>query len=791
MSSYLNGTIAIEKNNNEKGMGFIISKFIKSRSETYYYIVTAKHVVGQSTTVKVYYDKVSTPAIGTVVQTSEEFDVALLQVPTNDFDWIPLPYLTDSRINDPLWFTIKTTSERRILPVYGAEGHVLTSASIKQLNARLTGVNTGCSGGPLIGKKGIVGMITDIQIDGQTLALPIKIIWQLVKKEWDEPWDLPIAERDMEKSSVSYSQEHEVKIATVHATYSDINRQLMIDGDTTTYWYSRSAPSNRIMKSYIDFLLEKPTKVTAIAVFIPRGTQYKYFNLVSEPFGEEDIRAGFGMYEPKNLYETRRIKYTALKTEPAGTWYGCRFSQPPHITQTVSFTLSIEGGDPIRQYGRVDEVKIWGETVEVKDDADKEQVEQIVLTNSTITKVNSDPNQGHYLTDGILESNIYVNLNDTQRPKLEPTIELELPESYAITHLRIHNSGNSAYGTIRRLLPYYDGLAGNEILLKGKQGWEQVALQPRLQARSIKFIIKDGWDTYSDQKTIQLSEIQLLGRQLINVDVKVKKILRPYPLAGAQSMLNPRGAYQIINDITNDGWYSGIDKTKPIRFDIFLQTPASIEGIRIFNKQGEKGLGKVLVTFGNNESESIQFRGIPGWEEVLFQHPVKTDIVHFTAKEMDTPSFNVHEVQLLSSETALPPRIGSERNPGKITSSSQYNDYHSPAKANDATISTSWSPAPVNTYEPWLLFDFGKEVEVSQLGLSNQPDNNAVTQLRLEFSDGSKSERYVLKGFNRLTELIPLTRTHNIRWVKVIFEKWYPSTNQLIFSINELTFYGH
>lgn len=515
LARYFNDIVAIKNNTNEKGMGFIISRFTKTPKETYYYVATAKHVIGQSPTVQVYYDKVSSPVVGKVVLTSEEFDVALLQVPTSGFDWTPIPYLIDSRVNDPLWFTIKTTSERRILPIEGAEGYILTSASSEQLIAQLTGVDRGCSGGPLIGKKGIVGMITDLLIDGQTVALPIKTVWQLVKKEWGVAWDLPIAERVMEKSSISNGVEQEINIVNAHATFSDINRRLMIDGDTDTYWYSRTAPSNYVKTSLIDLFLEKPTKVTAIAVFIPRNTRYKHFDLISEGFGQEEIRVSFGRNEPVGQYETRRVKYAVLKTVLEGTWYVCRFSHPTHATRTVTFTLLVGGDDKYRQNGRVNEVKIWGEPVVEKGHIEDDQFEQIDLINSTVTRVNGDPKQGRYLTDGILDNAVNLNLNDSKRLKQESTIEVELPESYAITHLRIHAIGNNTYGSIRILQPYYDGLSGKEIILEGKYGWEQISLQPGIQARSLKFVIKEGWDTYGDQQTIQLNEIQLLGRRLL------------------------------------------------------------------------------------------------------------------------------------------------------------------------------------------------------------------------------------------------------------------------------------
>jgi len=188
------GTIIDEKGKKKKeyGLGFVIGEKDKEL-----FIVTANHVVRpmspepeqpipETAQIEFLHAQGEYKEARIIPKRDEKLDLAILSVPRPEgFEWqrkaIGEPKL---KLTDKVW----TIDADRAWTVSSEPGSIYKTDPMQITTSGLK-VLPGHSGGPLISKSGIVGMIHHAESRENSLAYPLDII-KSREEEWEKPWNL-------------------------------------------------------------------------------------------------------------------------------------------------------------------------------------------------------------------------------------------------------------------------------------------------------------------------------------------------------------------------------------------------------------------------------------------------------------------------------------------------------------------------------------------------------------------------------------------------------------------------
>jgi Trypsin-like peptidase domain len=185
--------------NTENGFGFIVSADAGSL-----YVITADHVAWGSATQpdaeapSIYLAFYADPAPGNkykakIVKHDKNHDLALLQVqipPGIQWEKQCLSTIEEAKRSTPVWF-IGRDGEWFVPVLSGAIDSERPNAD-SWLEAEVPGLRPGSSGGPLVSRTGIVGMVDAGSAD-EARVLDIEYIKNAVQ-DWGYPWALTVGQ---------------------------------------------------------------------------------------------------------------------------------------------------------------------------------------------------------------------------------------------------------------------------------------------------------------------------------------------------------------------------------------------------------------------------------------------------------------------------------------------------------------------------------------------------------------------------------------------------------------------
>ncbi|MDM8547930.1 trypsin-like peptidase domain-containing protein [Candidatus Venteria ishoeyi] len=198
---YMNSVVQITRGDTEYGFGVIVSQ-----DNGKLYIVTANHVVRNygpdastmSVYVRFYHDQKGVPVKAELLDlVSDIHDLALLRVniPAN-LNWLPKNYCDANQQNayqpnDRAWFIGR--AQKWFVPKDIEAGVIGDTPDFKgMLRYATSSVEVGTSGAPLISKKGLIGIITEDDVNS-VQAVDVAVVRKFVEKEGDYPWQLVLS----------------------------------------------------------------------------------------------------------------------------------------------------------------------------------------------------------------------------------------------------------------------------------------------------------------------------------------------------------------------------------------------------------------------------------------------------------------------------------------------------------------------------------------------------------------------------------------------------------------------
>lgn len=287
-----------EGNNGEVGTGFIIAL---KRNEVF--IVTANHVVGKKKTVQVQISKYEGSQEAEVKAQSVYYDVALISVRINSFQWRPYSYATNILAGDAVYI-MSTLQNKQVVP--GDGSGTISDMDSENMILKLRGIQGGDSGTPLLCKEGVIGMIFT---RSPVQAVPILLIRKLVVEDWQSPWQL--TEKTIYRAPVKaqpppdINKENNVPIARV-SVIGDCseNTNNVADQDTYSYWSCLKDGWKHVL-----IHLDGIQTVRKLKVFYPRTYNQDL------PKGEIEIP------ELKKSFSMEKKLTGFVEKDPNGTWY--------------------------------------------------------------------------------------------------------------------------------------------------------------------------------------------------------------------------------------------------------------------------------------------------------------------------------------------------------------------------------------------------------------------------------------------------------------------------------------
>lgn len=179
-------TTSFEDGTDENGFGIIIAE-----GENKLYVITANHVVASSdgtavTIMAVYFFEQEHQGYqASPVKYNETLDLALIEVTKPGWrTWNNAFIDSESEEGVEVWYIGR--SEKWYIPFSNGYLHDI-SKSTRKLTLEMPGVQKGCSGAPIVTKKGIIGIITD-DSPGDVSGMHINLIRDLVQDDWNRPF---------------------------------------------------------------------------------------------------------------------------------------------------------------------------------------------------------------------------------------------------------------------------------------------------------------------------------------------------------------------------------------------------------------------------------------------------------------------------------------------------------------------------------------------------------------------------------------------------------------------------
>ena len=202
-----------------------------------------------------------------------------------------------------------------------------------------------------------------------------------------------------------------------------------------------------------------------------------------------------------------------------------------------------------------------------------------------------------------------------------------------IHKLEFYAPDNPDGASVKEAILYFSDGSSERIFLNWQDNYSVVQLSNPSQTDELRLVINDVTD--NTKSYVAIYELKIFGRELnIPKSNKIYSLVKPQSAQASSSYSEAYSPKNSYDGITTNYWCSTANRIKDESIKYIFSSSESISKIKIFRPLNSDGLSikKAKLYYDDNSYQTIEFRGLYGWEELEIK-PVKSKFIEIVVED--------------------------------------------------------------------------------------------------------------------------------------------------------------